>query len=97
MAYEMHGDLQDRRDCFHVLSSLDCSNKSRLQLWEMYYKESIEESIKESNLVRKKAEEAPRKLLEELEINLRYLQASMGCLFQDVAKSPPITQGNFLV
>lgn len=41
MAYEMHGDLQDRRLCFHALNSLDGSNKSKLQLWEMDYKESI--------------------------------------------------------
>lgn len=45
----------------------------------------------------KKAEEVSRNFLEELDISLRYLQASAGCLFQDVVKSLPITQGNFLV
>lgn len=43
----------------------------------------------------KKAEEVPRNLLEELDINLRYLQTSMGCLFRDVVKSLPVTQDNF--
>lgn len=44
MAYEMpyiNGDLQDMKFYFHALSSLDGFNKSKLQLWEMDYKESI--------------------------------------------------------
>lgn len=85
MAYEMRGDLQDRRLCFHALSSQQIQTPAVGDgLYGIYF-------------VGKKAEEVSRNLLEELDISLRYLQASVGCLFQEVVKSLPITQDNFLV